>query len=270
VPPSTGLAALRLTPLGACNVPSEPTYNVPVLGSFPVFDRQLDFTRQRAALVIRASERWSGGHLAAVGWKAADGTVARLLVEMSAERGYGSTYSTLENLPEAPQGAQSVPHRGFPTAIGYTEWRDGARTFAAMGYLGFITYEGLQEREVFTVPTAGTDDGPRLNPAHLYAQVAFDGLDETGARACRIIALHGMAGTQREDPFDPTWLIADPDVMILDATRQVPPTFLRNVAPGDRLLDPSDVGVLDVELPRLTKRAPSLDFRQGAGGNACD
>jgi Zn-dependent protease with chaperone function len=55
--------------------------------------QSVDFTRQRAALIIRARERWSGGHLAAVGWKAADGTVARLLVEMSAERGYGSTYS---------------------------------------------------------------------------------------------------------------------------------------------------------------------------------
>lgn len=247
-----GIAFVRISELnGACPVERTGT------GSPPKFPDDLEFRRSHATMGVRGDSIFTGGNVITTAWKEPGGRITRMYIDVGPDRGYGATVS---------------PSTSWTQAVGYVEWLDGVRVFSATRADGTITYEASTVDESggafkdFSGPPP-----PGKAPGALFAHHWFTGVDDLGNTMCRLIALHADATQLREEPYDPSWLAANPTVLIVEGQAPKAPTFDGDQAPSASLVSPDkapkDPGSAP---PRLDFKGGTLNEGVGGGGNACD
>ncbi len=255
-----GVGYLHVTELpGACPV-TQPLIDWPM--ACPDDNRKcavtalttLPFERQRAASAFQGGSRWPGGNLIASGWQTADGTIGRMQVDLGPTRGYGPSVFPWTD-PEGREVQQS---------IGYNEWKDGQRRFAATKVVSGLL-------EFYQDDSLGVHRGRDTHEQHLFALIAFDGVGPAGEAQCRIVGLHAMRDYDRFLPYDPTWLAPDPTGHLVNGAA---PTFAAETAPTANLIEPAgapaDPGG---EMPFIDSGSnfvPQGYYRTGAASGGCD
>jgi hypothetical protein len=222
----------------------------------------LPFDRAQATVAFEPSPRWTGGNLIALGFQTSAGAIGRLQVDVGPNRGYGlSDFPFPSPVAGAPGEATPPPPEGVQQGIGYVEWKDGRRIFAATSVTsGVINYGGINPTEVSS-----------LDPNTTYIHVAFDGIDADGLAACRIVGAHVMRDYDRFNTYDPSWLDPDPTA-ILYQDQAGPPSFAGDAAPTAMLVDPGaappDPGGRAPALPQVASRYFYLENNGGYGGES--
>jgi hypothetical protein len=236
-----GVAYLRISESAGPCPATQPLSNVPRPCPSDHYDCAVDkfttlpFVRAQATAAVEPSTRWSGGNLIALGWQRDDGVIGQLQLEVGTNRGYGlSDFPYPSPIAEADRNggffaAEMAPPEGVQQAIGYVEWKDGARVFAATSVTsGVMNYGGIDP---------GTSDSVQTNVAFFH--IAFDGVNANNIAACRVVAAHIELDYPRFKEFDPTWLDPLPGAMLDDDPTKWPPTFADVTAPTDNVVAPT-------------------------------
>jgi hypothetical protein len=137
-------------------------------------------------------------------------------VDLGPGRGYGSGVFPF-------YGPDPGTHQ---QALGYSEWKDGVRTFTPHAAFGAINYfrTTVEGKGTWTV---------------LYAHVGFEGVDAFGATSCRILGANAESNRVRQDGYDPTWVDPRPSETFIDSGAS--PTFT-DPAPTSDLVTAAQAG----------------------------
>jgi hypothetical protein len=248
-----GIGYLRVSELdGACDIPEDPFH-----AHYPVLPTNLDYRRVHATTSFNGDSRWPGGAAIATGWQDADGKVGLVRVDVAPDRGYGPSLS--------PVGT-------FHQAVGYEEWKDGQRVFAATSFVGIVNYVPAPREGKSLL---GSEPPPGFAPGALFLHVALTGVDAAGKPSCRIIGLHAAPDHARTERYDPSWLKPRPSMLIVESGVQdvaaAPPTFSDEAPPSTALVSPAAAPADPVTTaPRLETHAGLPSDASGDGSDSCD
>ena len=258
-----GVAYLRITSMEGHCPATQPVGPCTIDNSHCDVEHMTDlpFDRAQATAAFEASARWADGNLIALGFQTSDGAIGKLQVDLGPNRGYGLSdfpYPTqvpgyVETTPPPPEGVQQ--------GIGYVEWKDGQRVFAATSVTsGVINYGAIDPTEATTLDANTT-----------YIHVAFDGVEADGLAACRVVGAHVVRNYDRFNAYDPSWLDPDPSAIMYQGETS-PPTFDGDTAPTANLVDPgsapADPGGAAPALPLVASRYFYAEAMGGYGGEA--
>lgn len=249
-----GIALLRVSELeGPCETAWESGY--------PVIPSDLEYERIRTAAAFQGGSRWSGGQLIATGWREADGSVARLQIDLGPGRGYQATY-----MPTHPLRDETSLRIGMEQAISYVVWRDGERIAAARDVAAVIQYAPHRPDD------AAGPFGRHDRPGTLFLHAAFEVVDEAGRPECHVVAMHARADAERDELYDPSWFEPNPSALIVeDDTRWIPPTFDGDREPSADLVVASEAAAdPGGAAPGMDALGPTLFDHSVGGGNLCD
>jgi len=197
----------------------------------------LPFRRAKATAAFRASERFDGGHIITVGYQDEDARLGHIDLEVPAERGYGiADYRDQVKVQ----------------AAGFAEWQGGTLLYAGERVDGYLNYFSAQGSDL---------------PGKVYALLAFDAID-----GCRIVAVHASAEVERVTPFDPTWLVPRPGLLITNqGGTQTTPAFDDLNMPGTGTVPPQDAPADPGEpAPAMPTHGPNAFSDGGGGDSPCD
>jgi len=185
-----------------------------VCGLDQLVNLSLPYESARTVVSLNGASAYAGGNLLVVAWQAEDRSIPRFYLDIGPARGLGALIFPYVLDPRYEQ------------SIGYTEWRDGVRTFTARRMFAGMTWlPGI----------LGGDDPARTIEAH----AAFEGVDEAGAVACRIIGLYAETDHAR-DAYDPAWL--EPNATVMFGLAGEPPTYADDHAATASVVAPSAAG----------------------------
>lgn len=213
----------------------------------------IHFTRAHAVAAFQGGSRYPGGQLVVVAWKNAIGTISRLYLDFGPTRGYGTSVSP-------PPSPNSAP---LDQATGYTEWAGEQPVFQAKQAFALYHYD----------PVNAYGDSPKdswLEPGTLHTLIAFDGTDASGEAQCVVVGVHGEAGVERTEPYDPAWLKPNATLMMVDGSSETP-SYAGDAAPTHNLVTPK-AGMVDPggAPPRMGVVRDRMPAAAGGADSGCD